>query len=150
MRRKELDKTFFCHYFKNPTEIHWFPLSNYKLSDFPFPQHTTPNLHDNPVPVDSGDIQHLGWLISKLIPQNSDDTEVLTITREKIEPQMEGSVHITVRGLPKCDCLGSCSAVMLHSSLYWLGNQTGSYRCCQASQRAVTFSMGLTEKQEIC
>lgn len=46
--------------------------------------------------------------------------------------------------------LAACSAVMLCSGLYWLGGQTGSYRCCPASQRAVIFSTALTEEQEIC
>lgn len=46
--------------------------------------------------------------------------------------------------------LASSPAVKLHSGLYWLGTQTGSYRCCPASQRAVTFSIALTEEQEIC
>lgn len=65
-----------------------------------------------------GVIKHLGWLISKLIPQNSDDTEVLSLKREKIEPRLEGSLHIIVWGLHKCDYLGS------------LG-------CCDAPQRFI-------------
>lgn len=65
-----------------------------------------------------GTRRYQGWLISKLIPQNSDDTEVFTLKREKIEPQMEGSLHITVRGLHKCDCLGIL-------------------RCCDAPQRFI-------------
>lgn len=51
--------------------------------------------------------RYRGWLISKLIPQSPDDTEVLTLKRAKIEPRMDGSPHITVRGLHRCDCLGS-------------------------------------------
>lgn len=46
--------------------------------------------------------------------------------------------------------LAACGAVMLYAGLYWLRTQTGSYRCCPASQRAVTFSISLTEEQEIC
>lgn len=90
--------------------------------------------------------RHQGWLISKLIPQNY-DTEVLSLKREKLKPQMEGSLHITVRNVT---ALAAYCAVMPHSSLYWLGTQTGSYRCCPASQRAATFSIALTEEQEIC
>ena len=49
------------------------------------------------------------YSFSKLTPQNLDNTEVLTIMREKIEPQMERFLHIIVRGLHKSDYLGSLS-----------------------------------------
>lgn len=46
--------------------------------------------------------------------------------------------------------LAVCSDVMINSCLHWLGTQTGSYRCCPASQWTATFNIALTEEQEIC
>lgn len=68
--------------------------------------------------------------------------------REKIEPQMEGFLHR--EGFIKVIILAARRAMMLLRGLYWLGTQTGSYRCCSASRRAVIFSIALTEEQEVC
>lgn len=85
-------------------------------------------------------------LISIPMLQNSEEAEVCSHERESRTP----SGRISPRHREGTMWLWLSCAMMLQSSLYWQETQTESYRCCPASQRAVTFSMALTAEQEIC